>query len=224
MSAVAAGVLFSAALATLWLLYYVRVYLPRVMDERFGDSMRAFSTGIELRIASHRGLSDRVVPLSLLVGRRLRLPRPKLRDLEMAARLRDIGLCAIPYDLLNTKAPWEWTEADRLTYDRHPEVSAAMLELVPSLQHLAAAVRSHHFDFDPPGGRFVPSRTDIPLNGRILRVVTEYVWQERHQGALLAREVLLAGSGMEFDPKVVDALLEVLRSTRAAEPRSVAVV
>ncbi len=219
MSTLVTFVLGAAMMATLALLIYVRSILPKIMDQRFGESMRAFSTGIELRVASHEGLSDRVVPLSAAVGRRLKLRRERMRDLEMAARLRDIGLCAIPYQLLNSKPRWEWTEADRTTYDRHAEVSAAMLELVPSLQHLAGAVRWHHHDFEAVWGRFVPSRTDIPLNARILRAVTEYVWIERHAGSVLARQELVERSGEAFDPKVVEALLDVVRSTRGIPAR-----
>ena len=221
MSPLTIGVLGAAVLATLTLLVYVRVVLPKIMDQRFGESMRAFSTGIELRVASHQGLSDRVVPLSAAVGRRLKLSRERMRDLEMAARLRDIGLCAIPYELLNSKAPWQWTEADHATYDRHPDYSAAMLELVPSLQHLAMVVRCHHYDFEPREPGFVPARTDIPIKARILRAVTEYVWMERHQGAVLAKQGLIEGSGSAFDPKVVDALLDVVRSTRGIPARVV---
>lgn len=219
MSALALAVLITAGLASLALLFYVRVRLPAVMDERFGNTMRAFSTGIELRVSGDRGLSDRVVPLCAVVARRLKLSRERVRDLEMAARLRDIGLCAIPYHLLNAKARWEWTEADRATYDRHPEISAAMLELVPSLRHLAPIVRLHHTYYDGSNGTVFPSGTDIPIAARILSVVIDFAWLDRHQGRLLAVEELRNGAGVQYDPLVVDAVLDVIRSTRAADAR-----
>jgi response regulator RpfG family c-di-GMP phosphodiesterase len=208
--------------ATLGLVYYVRQYLPHKLDERMRESMRAFSTAVELRFPSHEGVSTRVVRLAQIVGWHMRLSRPRLRNLEMASWLRDIGLCAIPYRLVNEKPMWRWTQADYATYERHPEVSGAMLELVPSLQHLAAVVRYHHVAYDGSSGSAYPSRDSLPIEARILKVVTEFVWLEKRQGQLLAKEALREGAGKAFDPLVVACFLEVLTSGRESERAKVA--
>ena len=99
-----------------------------------------------------------------------------------------------------------------------------MLELVPSLRHLAPIVRHHHTDYRGSSRSPFPSGEDIPKAARILRVVTEFAWLDRHQGRLLAVEQLRVGSGTEYDPEVVDVLLDVIRSTRAVESRVAAKV
>ena len=38
------GILIAAVLATIWLVFYVHSYLPRKMEQRFLESMKAFST------------------------------------------------------------------------------------------------------------------------------------------------------------------------------------
>lgn len=212
-------VLLVAGGATAWLMYYVRYFLPAQLNERFRESLTAFSTAIELRFPTHGGLSRRVVGLSIAAGKRMGLRPSQIRDLEMAAILRDIGLCSIPYNLVNGKAPEEWTEAEQMTYDRHPEVSGAMLELVPSLRHLAGIVRWHHANFEDhnPLDPTVPSSNNLPIESRILKVVTEYVWQERYQGDLLARESIREGAGSTYCPAAAAALLAVLTSSRVGQ-------
>lgn len=211
------GVLTAAFLATGWLVVYVRVLIPRQFEDRFRSSIQAFSTAVELRFPSHSGSTHRVVALSLAVGKRLGLNGRRLSDLEMAARLRDIGLCAIPYDLVNGRQMVSWSEAEIATYEQHPEVSGAMLELVPSLRRLAPIVRHHHADY----AATLPL-LNVPLESQILKVVTEYVWAERDTGALLAREGIRHGRGEAYAPEVVDAFLTVLTSGRVEDPAPVA--
>ncbi|HVL38821.1 MAG TPA: HD domain-containing phosphohydrolase [Fimbriimonadaceae bacterium] len=211
-------VLVLLGLITAMLILYARVRMPRLMAERFNDSLQAFGIAVELRFPSHQGLTARVVPLSMAVGRRLGLRPQDLRNLELAARLRDIGLCAIPYRLVNGQKWNEWSDADRATYQRHQEVSAAMLEAVPSLRHLAPIVRCHHSNFDGSDGGFFPCGDAIPIEARILKAVVEYVWYERLQGALIASDRLATLEGTAFDPQVVAALRDVLTCSRVGDP------
>jgi len=219
------AVLLVAAAATAWLLYYVRWYLPSQLDDRFRESLKAFSTAIELRFPSHSGLSNRVLGLSAGVGQKLGLKQAQLRDLQMAATLRDIGLCAIPYNLVNGRAEEDWSQAEQMTYDRPPQVSDAMLELVPSLRHLSPTVRLHHANFDTaPADPTIPSGKRLPIEARVLKVVTQYVWLERTQGDLLARESIREGIGSIYCPVATEALLAVLTSAREGQSKAAAVV
>lgn len=200
---------------TLALGYYTRVELPMMEEERMRQSMRAFAKAIELRFPSHAGLSSRVAVLSRHVGSEMGLDMWKLHELEMAAWLRDIGLCAISFQLVNRKPNYDWTEADHATYGRHPEVSAAMLELAPALRRLAPIVRSHHANFDGSSGPYFPHAGDLPIESRILKVISDYVWFERRQGQVLAREHLRDGAGKAYDPDVVATFIGVLSSPLA---------
>ncbi len=200
--------------ATIGLIYYARVVVPRRMEARIRQSVRAFAMAIELRIPSHQGLADRVMQLCLLVGKDMQLSRRKLHTLELVAQLRDIGMCAIPYRLVNHKSPYSWDDADWATYFRHAEVGAAMLELVPWLRYLAPIVRTHHLDYAGSEDVPFPAKDDIPVEARILKVVGDFVWHSRLQGAILARDTIRRESGTKYDPAVVDALVNVLTSVR----------
>jgi len=214
MHAVTLVVLTAASAATIWLAFYVFGYLPRISQTQYREAMQAFATAAELRFPSHRGLSVRVSRLSIAVGIEMGLNRRRLLDLEMAATLRDIGLCSVPYALLNERDRDEWTLDEAFAYDRHGEVSGSMLELVPRLSHLAQIVRNHHTEFasgEPVNGA---ARSQIPLEAFILGAVTAYLRSEDLQGSFLAREALMSKAGTAYEPRVVDALLRVLPSVR----------
>src|SRR5687768_14331524 len=87
MDAVGGAVLGCLAAVTGALVYYLRCHLPHMIEERTRDSYRAFSRAVELRFPNHEGLTSRVIPLSLAVGRRLGLQPRRLRNLELAAQL-----------------------------------------------------------------------------------------------------------------------------------------
>ncbi|MCC7433649.1 MAG: hypothetical protein IT363_03130 [Methanoregulaceae archaeon] len=217
MNADVVGVVIALILVTAALVYATRVELPVRENEKMTQTLRAFAKAIELRFPSHTGLSARVASLSRHVGAEVGLSEWRLRELEKAAWLRDVGLCSIPYELINRRTPSEWSEADRATYDRHPEVSGAMLELVPSLRHLAPIVRCHHANYDGSSGPYFPHGEQLPIESRILKLIADYVWLERRQGQLLAREQLRDGAGTAYDPRLVEAFLGVLTSTRVGD-------
>lgn len=209
----ASGVILLAVLVlTGFLANYLWRILPGRRHEHTVDSLRVFGTAIELRCPGQTGLTDRVVSLSMAVGRAMELSQQELNRLEVAARLRDIGICAIPWQLMNGKTPMEWSEAEAATYRKHPEIGGAMMELVPSLRNLAQIVRCHQTAFDGSDGPTFPQGVDLPLESRILAVTCAYVTCERFQGHLLAWTQLEDQSGTKFDPAVVQAILGVLPS------------
>lgn len=217
MGAASITVLALMAAATLWLLVYTRRTLPRRLDERIADSIKAFGTAIELRFPSHQGLMTRVIGLGQAMGRMMGMSDAVLRELEIAARLRDIGLCSVPYRLVNGLPYGDWNAAERSAYFHHAEAGAAMLESVPELSRLAPIVRYHHTRYDGADDSTSPCGTSLPIEARILKVATDYVWHERQVGSLLAREMIRTGLGKAYCPEAAGVLLAVLSSTRVEQ-------
>lgn len=210
MATLSLAVLSALAVLTVAMGWYLYAYLPRRLEERTFESISAFSLAIELRFPSHQGLTARVVPLALAVGRLAGLSGRRLRNLELAAQLRDIGLCAVPYRLINAKSFMRWSDSEQAVYAKHAALGASMIEKAPTLRHLAKIVRSHHADAGSDPG--------IPLEAKVLRCVVDYIWCERWQGEMLARTQLQQGAGTAYDPRVVGILMDVLISSRAAQP------
>ena len=205
----------------LW--WHVRVEIPRRERRRLFQTLEAISTAIQLRFPSHQGLSKSVAEAALHIADELQLSGRTRHRIEMAAWLRDLGLCSIPFGLVNRKPMMYWNESDHQTYSRYPEISAAMLELVPSLQELAPIVRAHLLPWDGSLSSHHPVGDEIPLEARILRVAHDFAWAERRQGALLARDQLLRGMDTLYDPIVVRAFLGTVEFTMERVPEPVAV-
>lgn len=217
MSLLAWSVISVVVLVTGYLAYRAWVKLPTELEEQTRELVMVFGTAIELRYPLTEGITDRMVRLGRLIGEHLGLTHDELIRLELAARLRDIGLVAVPYELLNETTPPQWTPAEKATFDRHPEIGAAMLDLVPSLQHLAPAVRCHHTRFDGRDGPTFPKGAALPVESRILAALDHFMLNERLFGQEKARALLQAERGGQFDPAVVDAFFQVLPSQGVVE-------
>lgn len=201
-------VVATATLATLILIGYVFAVLPRLMERRLRESLRAFATAIELRAPQTAGTTADVIELSAQIGRRVGLDRNQRRQLEAAATLRDVGLCAVPYHIVNCER--ERTQDEQVIFARHPEIGAAMLELVPSLSPIAEVVRNHHS---------ARSFQREPL-AAILNVATEFVRIRKLEGEGAAFRALGEMLDSRFDPMIVGVLGGV-SSARAEEPARV---
>lgn len=215
------GEVFSLVLAlvgaTGWMLYDVILRQPQLHRRRLLQSLEAFARAIELRFPSREGLNDRVVEVAGLIAKDLDLERETQKNLAISARLCEIGLCAVPYQQLNAGDPESWGEEQVGRFRKHPEVAAAMIELVPSIQRLAPIVRYAQADFGVSSDPSVPVRDALPIESRILRVACDYAWLERTVGPALARQRLKDGRGRAYEPEVVDSLLPMLTLTRGGD-------
>ena len=218
MNEISIAVLAFAGMTTIILVFYVQYYLPRQLEQRFIESMRAFSKAIELRFPTNSGKTDDIMALAKSVGRRFGYTRAELHELELSVHLRDIGCCSIPYHPFNDKPKSDWTEFESRIFERHPEVSGAMLELVPSIRHIAGTVRWHHARYDGRNVSGAPSGVDLPLNSRILKISADYVWFEQELGRPSALQRIQEGAGTEYCPEVVVEFAQMLTSSRVIEP------
>jgi putative nucleotidyltransferase with HDIG domain len=145
----------------------------------------------------------------------MRFAPDRIEDVRAAALLHDIGKLEVSRELLH--------KAARLTGDElaevrsHVDKGVALLESVGgSLRRVIPIILAHHDRFDGTGYR--PTRgEDIPLESRIISVADVYdaLTSDRPYRKAMspfdAREMIIKGSGTEFDPEVVDAFLTVFR-------------
>jgi putative nucleotidyltransferase with HDIG domain len=155
---------------------------------------------------------ERVSLLARRLARRLGLPREKQDILGRAALLHDIGKITIPDRLLNKKG--RLTPPERAEFELHPERSAELLRHLPELGQVLPAIRGHHERYDGKGYPDGLAGEEIPLEARIIAVADGYdaLTTDRpyrpafsHEEAL---EILRANAATQWDPKVVQALLD----------------
>ena len=134
-------------------------------------------------------------------------------SVEYGFLLHDVGKIGIPDRLLSKPGPL--TEAERRVLETHVILGEQMLSGVALLHGGGLeVVRHHHERWDGAGYPDGLSGYDIPLPARIFSVADalDAMTSDRpYRPALLWDEAvveLLVESGKQFDPHVVDALLE----------------
>ena len=144
----------------------------------------------------------------------LGLPQEEGWLLFLCGRLHDIGKCAVSNDVLLKPGPLDPDE--RLEMSRHAEIGAQMLANFDQFKLGAAYVRGHHEWYDGSGYPDGLSRSRIPLGARIIAVADAYdamTTDRPYRSSLPKAEAirrLLAGAGSQWDPRVVQAFVELI--------------
>jgi diguanylate cyclase (GGDEF)-like protein len=161
--------------------------------------------------------SQRVGEYSARIARRLGADESAVELTRLAGNLHDLGKLAIPEDVL--RKPEELSDAERLMLERHPQIGYRMLESL-GVQPVAEWVLHHHERWDGAGYPNRLAGDKIPLGARIIFVADAYdaMTSDRAYRRAMPQDEALAelkrGAGTQFDPAVVGALTEELRSAR----------
>jgi putative nucleotidyltransferase with HDIG domain len=156
-----------------------------------------------------------VVSLAMEVGERLGLGPAGLRNLEFGALLHDVGKIAIPKEIINKPVKLDAHEFQIIK--THTTEGQALLDRVGGfMTEVGQIVRSHHERWDGAGYPDGLAGERIPLEARIIAacdswnaMTTTRSYREA-MSAEAARDEMLACSGGQFDPRVVDALLAIV--------------
>ena len=157
-----------------------------------------------------------------LIAAELGLPAERVKRIEVAGTLHDIGKIGLPDAILQKPGPLGKTELAEIR--THPEIGAQILNS-RGLEDVREWVLAHH---ERPDGKGYPcglTDSEIPLEAKILAVADAYEAMTADRvyrpgiDERAARAELLRCSGDQFDSRVVAAFLTVL--TRADASSSV---
>jgi putative nucleotidyltransferase with HDIG domain len=178
------------------------------------ESTRAMVAAIDARDPYTRVHSVSVAAYAEAIGRRMGLSAPVLASLRKAALLHDIGKIGVPDAILTKPGPLTADEYD--TVKRHPEIAIEILGHLSFLEEQLPLILHHHERYD---GRGYPSGLvgeRIPIGARILAVAdaldtmfSPRTYKPAYQLDQVRAE-LIAGSGRQFDPAVIQATLALL--------------
>ena len=177
--------------------------------------LQALSAVAQVRDQLTSDHSHRLVFLALETGRKLMLSDEELRLLRLGAILHDIGKIGIPDAILRKPGPL--TDEEWIVMRSHPQIGHNILvEIGGVFERLAGIVVAHHERWDGRGYPRGLSGDAIPLHARILSVVDSFdamtsLRPYREPMSLqAARAELQRCSGSQYDPRVVDAFLQVI--------------
>jgi putative two-component system response regulator len=137
-------------------------------------------------------------------------------DIESAAAMHDVGKIAIPDSVLLKPGPL--TDDERVVMQSHAEVGERMLSGtgIGVIDRAAEIALTHHERFDGSGYPRGLAGEEIPLSGRIAAAadVFDALTSDRVYRPAFTRGKALAmmnaGSGTQFDPTALEALVEAL--------------
>jgi diguanylate cyclase (GGDEF)-like protein/putative nucleotidyltransferase with HDIG domain len=170
---------------------------------------------LDLRDGGTARHSQTVGRLCELIARELGWRGSRAERLRAAGVLHDIGKLGISDKILHKPGKLDDAEWDEIK--RHPEIGARILEHA-RLKDIAAWVLRHHERIDGRGYPDGLAGEEIPVEARVLAVADAYeaMTADRPYRAGLPRAAaeaeLREGSGTQFDPDVVQALLRALRA------------
>ena len=184
------------------------------LNELNWGTLRALARAIDAKSSWTAGHSERSTKLSIEIGEVMGLNQDDLDDLRRAGLLHDIGKLGIPPEILD-KAGSLTPEEHELMH-KHPSLGARILEPIAAYSEVIPIVLQHHEFYDGSGYPNGLTGEAISLGARIFIVADTYdaLTSDRPYRKALDRKSAIKyikeEAGIKFDPKVVEAFLEVM--------------
>jgi diguanylate cyclase (GGDEF)-like protein len=178
-------------------------------------TLQALAAAVDARREASGARSASVAALSGALARQLGLDEERVRLIEVAALVHDVGMVSLGDDILAKPGPL--TAAETQAMRRHPALgeqivgASAPAVVVPWIRH-------HHERWDGEGYPDGLRAVAIPLESRIIAVcdawdamISERPWRR----ALTATEAvaqLRACAGTQFDPELIEPLIKLVEA------------
>lgn len=159
--------------------------------------------------------AERIVSLTVSLGKKLGLDEERLNQLELLATLHDLGKMSINTQILNKRD--KLTPGELLEVRKHPEAGYRIALASPDLVHIADYILCHHEHWDGSGYPQGLRGERIPFLSRIIAVVDAYdamINDRAYRKALpkkFALDEIEKNAGLQFDPEVVQTFLSLIQ-------------
>ena len=174
----------------------------------------ALSQTIDAKDKYTKGHSNRVAKYSRMLAEALGEDEKTQEKIYYVALLHDIGKIGIPNAIINK--PGKLTEEEYEIIKTHPVIVSDILVSISSMPEISIGARSHHERYDGRGYPDGLHGEEIPWIARIIGVADAYdaMTSNRSYRSYLPQEAVRAEivkcSGIQFDPKVADAMLKII--------------
>lgn len=154
---------------------------------------------------------ERVRILAMHIGARLGLTKRELQHLSLAAQFHDVGKVAVDPAILKQSTPLNPQQREVIRL--HPQIGAEIWASMGGDPDIAFSILNHHEHFNGGGYPFGRAGHKIPLPSRIIAVADalDAMLSDRpYRKAMSADQAalaLLAGCGSQFDPYIVNLIL-----------------
>jgi diguanylate cyclase (GGDEF)-like protein len=192
--------------------------LHKEVNESLIESIFAFAKTIEVKDHYTGEHVERTVKYATDIARALDMPQSEIEMVRQAAVLHDLGKIGISESILNKKAKLSKQEFNEIK--RHPKIAADILRPIHVLNAIIPFILYHHERWDGKGYPKKLMGEDIPLGARIVAIADVYqalISKRPYRKAFSkakALEMIKEASGTQFDPRIVNAFLEVIEKEK----------
>lgn len=180
------------------------------------ETIEGLTKAIELHDSSTGEHVDRMAAIASFLAAQIGIDSHQVRLLRAAAPMHDVGKIGVSAEILCKPGPL--TAEEREAMERHTVVGHKIFAHFESeLSRIAASIAlTHHERFDGSGYPQGLEGEEIPIEGRITAVadVFDALLTDRSYRSALSMDEAIAvmrdGTGTQFDPDIVDALLDNL--------------
>jgi cyclic di-GMP phosphodiesterase len=185
--------------------------LHHTVEQRFDQLLTLLVHLVDLSVPGAAARGAEIARLAARMAERFDIP-PVLRgDLEVAARLHEIGNVVLNRELADGEGPEDVLEGDAWRY------VVAAKQLLGQTEGLATPAELIGATFENWDGTGHPDRLrqgQIPLRSRILRLLIDYeALLERGQSPIGALEQLQNHAGTRYDPLAMAYLDAIIRAS-----------
>jgi putative nucleotidyltransferase with HDIG domain len=183
------------------------------LEIAYEATLNGWVRALDLRDKETEGHTQRVTVLTERLARVMGVEGVDLVHVTRGALLHDIGKMAIPDGIL--LKPGQLTDDERILIQKHPVYAYEMLSPIEFLRPALDIPYCHHEKWDGTGYPRGLRGEDIPFSARIFPIID--VWDaltsDRPYRKGMPQNVVFqhiqADSGKHFDPRVVNAFMEM---------------
>ena len=181
--------------------------------ENLFSTLYAFVETIEARDPYTKQHSTRVTHYAVSIAKAIGCSREEIDVLNVSGNLHDIGKIGIPDNIL--LKPGQLTDGEYEVIKRHPSVGSNIIGHFTMWTDEQKIIKHHHERWDGKGYPDGLSGEEIPFLSRILSIADVYdaLTSDRSYRKRLQDDVAIGmireNTGIQFDPKVVDAFLKL---------------
>lgn len=223
---------FVLIMAIAWLTWYVTATIQNLRYEKqekelahvreqirmSNETILSIANAVDARDKRTGRHSLRVAVYSMLIAAELGFDGEELENIRQIGLLHDIGKIGVPDSILNK--PAKLTENEYSVMKKHVDIGGEILKDFTHIKNVADGAKYHHERYDGSGYNCGLKGEEIPLTARIIGLADAFdamTSNRVYRKAMPMKRVieeLKAGKGLQFDPQLVDILLDLIDSGR----------
>ena len=187
------------------------------LEKVYLEIITTLTSIIEMKDHYTKRHSERVTRYAVSIAKAMGLSENEVELIDSACQLHDLGKISVHEHIL-TK-PGKLTNEEWNEIKNHPLKGADMLKPLTFLNDVVNLVEQHHERFDGTGYPYGYKGEDIKLGARIMAVADSFdaMTTDRPYAEPLNFEEAISElkrcKGSQFDPKIVDIFVKILRET-----------